>query len=131
MKRLLVIGVAFLFVFSGICFAETASNSFDGKTFVGEMAKRGAITGDPDSFIFADGKFRSTACDKYGYTSADYTANTVGGNTVFTATTSNEEGAKLSWTGTLRGNEISGTALMTTSAGTPGDSYWFKGSLKK
>ena len=36
-----------------------AANELDGKTFTGTVGEKGKTEGDPDEFIFADGKFRS------------------------------------------------------------------------
>src|SRR5262249_36837790 len=51
--------------------------SLDGKTFVGETGERGkpaTAKTEKDTLHFANGKFHSTGCDRYGFTEAPYTA---------------------------------------------------------
>ncbi len=42
--------------------------------------ERGKTSGDADTLTFRDGKFRSSACDKYGYSDATYKTSTQGDN---------------------------------------------------
>ena len=44
-----------------------ASDPLDGKRFDGVFMERGKTSGDADTLTFRDGRFRSSACDKYGY----------------------------------------------------------------
>jgi hypothetical protein len=39
----------------------------DGRNFDGIVLECGRTSGDADTLIFKDGRFRSTACDQYGY----------------------------------------------------------------
>jgi hypothetical protein len=72
MKRVLtfaamLLASALLVVWAGVA-------PLDGKTFQGEIKDKGKAHGDKDTFVFADGRFHSTACDAYGYDAATYTA---------------------------------------------------------
>lgn len=118
--------IVFCLVFVSSAFAVDA---LGGKTFAGSMTKQGTTTGDPDNFIFKDGKFRSTACDQYGFKEGAYSATTKGVATAFEALTMNDEGSKISWKGTVEGSKLSGTATMTT-ASREVTSYIFDGNLK-
>jgi len=102
-----------------------AAGALDGKTYVGTIGKTGE-TGDPDNFIFTDGSFRSTACDQYGYTAASYTTMDEGGKTMFSVTTENSGGNTMAWKGTVTGNAIEGTVVMSPKGGKP-QTFWFKG----
>ena len=64
-----------------------AADALDGKRFDGVFMERGKTSGDADTLTFRDGRFRSSACDKYGYSDAAYKANTQGDTTVFEAET--------------------------------------------
>lgn len=60
-----------------------ASDALDGKRFDGVFMERGKTSGDADTLTFRDGRFRSSACDKYGYSDAAYKTSTQGDATVF------------------------------------------------
>lgn len=96
--------------------AYAAGGALDGKTFKGKVWTEGD-PGDPDSFIFKAGEFRSTACDQYGYGSAPYTVSDKNGVKSFTATTKNKNGAEMHWEGSVKGNDIEGSAVMKTQSG--------------
>ena len=53
-----------------------ASGALDGKRFDGVFMERGKTSGDADTLTFRDGRFRSSACDKYGYSDAAYKTST-------------------------------------------------------
>ncbi len=108
--------ISILFVSSA--FAATSTNILEGKTFKGEVvaAEKGAKP-DPDTFIFKDGQFHSTACDQYGYGTAPFTVHEKKGKTVFNTMTKNKNGATIKWHGQVEGDKISGTAVMTTGKG--------------
>ncbi len=106
------------------------SGPLDGKTFSGTMTEKGKTKGDVDTFLFKDGKFRSSACDTYGFAEAAYSAATKGGATSFEATTQSPREGTMKWTGTVRGDRIEGTAVWMKK-GQADMSYTFQGALKK
>src|ERR1700690_2025607 len=70
-----------------------SASSLDGKSFAGETGEKGKTKGDKDTFTFKNGRFYSSACDKYGFGDAPYAVKEEGGKTVVTAeTTSKKEG---------------------------------------
>ena len=73
--------------------------------------ERGKTSGDADTLTFRDGRFRSSACDKYGYSDAAYKANTQGDTTVFEAETESARYGKLLWKGTVRGEKLDATVM--------------------
>src|SRR6185369_1547655 len=62
-------------------FAET--NALDGRSFDGVFLQRGKTSGDADTLVFRNGRFRSSACDRYGYSDAPYKTAAVGDTTRF------------------------------------------------
>ena len=91
-------------------FAE--SSSLDGRTFEGVFIQRGKTAGDADTLVFKDGRFRSSACDRYGYSDAAYKLAAAGDATRFEAETSSPKYGRLVWTGVIRGGKLDATATM-------------------
>jgi len=88
-----------------------ASGALDGKRFDGVFMERGKTSGDADTLTFRDGRFRSSACDKYGYSDAAYKTSTQGEATVFEAETESARYGKLLWKGTVRGGKLDATVM--------------------
>jgi len=111
--------------------AAAAGGALDGKVFAGTTGEAGKATGDKDELVFTGGKFRSTACDTYGFGSAPYTASrNADGSVGFQATTSRPKEGTIHWRGQVHGGAIAATYVWEK-AGQKPISYWFKGSLKK
>ena len=109
-------------------FAEPGA--LDGKTFEGVFLERGKTRGDADTLIFKDGRFRSTACDRYGYGEAPYKASVEGDVVRFeTETTSAKYGA-LKWKGWIRGDKLDATAMMMQDGKAPIEN-WVAAGLKR
>ena len=104
--------------------------TLDGKTFSGEVVKKGDTSGMKDDLVFKDGKFRSTACDAYEFGDADYSVTASGDATAFQAETHNPKNESMKWSGTIKGNVLEGTAIMTTPGQAPVE-YWVKATLKQ
>ena len=107
-----------------------AKSSLDGQTFVGEIGKQGQAKGDKDTFAFKEGKFRSTACDPYGFKEASYQTASVGEVMIFSATAVSPKEGQMMWKGSLKGDQLEGTATWVK-PGQPVVENWFKGKLKK
>src|SRR5687767_7118317 len=86
--------------------APALAQGLDGRTFQGVFLERGKTSGDADTLTFKDGKFRSSACDKYGYSDAAYKATTVGDTMRFETETQSPRYGKLVWNGTVRGDKL-------------------------
>jgi len=108
--------------------APTAS--LDGQTFIGEIIPKGDSKGDPDNFEFKNGKFHSTSCDEYGYKEGSYHATAGKGVTTFKAETTNDKGAKMAWNGIIKGDKLTGTAVMSPKSGEK-TNFTFSGTLQK
>src|SRR5688572_29951987 len=92
----LVVVSAFALAFSSQVIGAEQS-PLDGKSFVGEFVHKGKTSGDKDTIIFNNGRFRSTACDRYGYGDAAYKTTTEGNITRFEAETESPRYGKLVW----------------------------------
>ena len=91
-------------------FAE--SNALDGRKFDGVFIQRGKTSGDADTIMFKDGRFRSSACDQYGYSDAPYKTAAMGDTTRFEAETRSAKYGKLLWTGVVSDGKLDATAMM-------------------
>ena len=82
--------------------ALAESNALDGRRFEGVFIQKGKTSGDADTLVFKDGRFRSTACDRYGYSDAVYKAGSSGDATRFEAETESAKYGRLRWSGMVR-----------------------------
>ena len=119
---------ALLFLFAAPARAEKMA--LDGTTFVGTMTEKGKTKADPDQLVFKDGKFRSTACDVYGFPETHYTSTVGDGATRFEATATSPKEGTMKWKGTVKGNTIEGTAVWVKK-GQADMQYTFEGKRKE
>ncbi len=111
--------------------AALAQSPLDGKAFEGVFIERGKTRGDADTLIFAGGRFRSTACDKYGYGDATYRiVSNDGGAIRFEATTESPKYGKLEWSGVVRGDKLDATATMVQPGKAPVEN-WVVAGLRR
>jgi AhpD family alkylhydroperoxidase len=103
--------------------------ALDGKTFVGTIVPKGKSSGDPDTIVFMDGKFRSEACERYGFEAVPYSAKAESGKVKFELDAENSGGAKNHWSGTVQGNKL--VASMRSMAGGKTTDYVVKAELKE
>src|SRR6185436_20612389 len=95
------------------------ANGLDGRSFQGVFLERGKTSGDADTLTFKDGRFRSSACDRYGYSDAPYKVSTVGDTTRFETETQSAKYGKLVWNGTVRGGKLDATVMMVREGKSP------------
>jgi hypothetical protein len=103
--------------------ASAYSNALDGRTFQGVFIERGKTSGDADTIIFKDGRFRSTACDRYGYADAPYKASAAGDVVDFEVETQSPKYGKLLWTGRVRGGKLDATVMMVRDGKSPVENW--------
>lgn len=103
--------------------ATPTPRRLDGMRFDGIVVECGKTAGDADTITFADGRFRSSACDQYGYSDGAYTATEADGAIAFEAATESERYGQLQWRGTVRGNRLDGTLTMMRD-GQPAGEKW-------
>ena len=102
---------------------SSATHILDGRRFEGVVLERGKTSGDADTLIFERGRFRSTACDRWGYGDGAYAAAQQGESVSFTAETESPKYGKLSWRGVVNGERLDG-ALVTVRDGKPAGEKW-------
>jgi hypothetical protein len=102
----------------GLCMAVATEPALaqaavlDGRSFEGVVLERGKTSGDADTLIFDNGRFRSTACDRYGYADGPYRTSVSGDAVAFEAETESPKYGKLLWKGVVRGPKLDGTLTM-------------------
>ena len=105
--------------------------TLDGKSFFGKIGEKGKTDGfGDDQIIFKDGKFRSTACDKFGYGEGEYTTTVKKDTTFFETTTISPKDGTMKWKGFVKGNAVYATSLYSKGGKLIAE-YWVKGELKK
>jgi hypothetical protein len=92
--------------------APALANGLDGRTFQGVFLERGKTSGDADTITFKNGRFRSSACDRYDYSDAPYKTMADGDGLRFEAETQSPKYGKLVWNGTVRGGKLDATVMM-------------------
>jgi hypothetical protein len=92
--------------------AHAQSSPLDGRRFEGVFLPRGKTSGDADTLLFQGGRFRSTACDRYGYGDAPYRVVAAGDALTFEAETESAKYGQLVWRGVVRGDYLNATATM-------------------
>lgn len=111
--------------------ASTSSSSLlDGRSFEGVVLERGKTSGDADTLIFERGRFRSTACDRYGYGDGAYRTSGAGDSVAFEAETESAQHGKLRWAGTVRGERLDGTLTMVREGKLAGEKWVVAGEIK-
>ena len=100
-----------------------AAGNLDGRSFQGVFLERGKTSGDADTIIFKDGRFRSTACDQYGYSDAVYKTSAAGDVTTFEAETHSPKYGKLLWSGVVRGKKLDATVMMVRDGKAPVENW--------
>lgn len=98
----------------------------DGKSFTGQMGKRGEKTGDRAELLFKDGKFRFAAGEGYGFDPGPYTSREAGGGIAFEAETRSAKEGTMKWKGTVTGGRVNATANWSK-PGKPAQEFWYIG----
>ena len=106
---------------------QAPRGALDGRNFDGIVLKRGETSGDADTLSFKDGRFRSSACDPYGYGDGPYTATRSGDAVLFEAETESAQYGKLLWKGTVRGPRLDGTMTMVRDGQATGEKWVLAG----
>jgi hypothetical protein len=107
--------------------ALASRGALDGRNFDGIVLECGKTSGDADTLIFKGGRFRSTACDQYGYGDGPYTATRSGETVVFEAETESPQYGKLLWKGVIRGPRLDGTMTMVRDGRAAGEKWILAG----
>lgn len=113
--------------------AADPSGILDGKKFVGLTGEKGKKAHHEDVLSFSNGKFTSSGCFQYGFTSGPYSATVEGDSIHFKAVTISPTHGKMVWQGTLKDGtlEVDYTWTKKRWLWTTNREYWFKGSVAK
>jgi hypothetical protein len=106
---------------------KQAANLLDGRSFTGIVLECGKTAGDADTIIFSSGRFRSTACDQYGYGDCAYSATASDGAVSFQATTESPKYGQLRWRGVVSGKRLDATFTMVREGKTLGEKWVLAG----
>ena len=137
LKRSIPPTLATLVLIFGPAATLAQANPLDGKVYVGEAGEKGKPADEKDDVIsFADGKFHSSACDKWGFGKGAYSASANGEAIAFEVETSSEKHGRLAWKGTAKGDTLEGTFVhyRKPSFFRPSPDpieHWFKATLKR
>ena len=115
------------FIRLSIAPAAGGGDPLDGRTFDGIVLECGKTAGDADSLIFKNGRFRSTACDRYEYGDGPYTTVAAGETVSFSAETESPKYGKLRWQGVVRGRRLDGTLTMVRDGQVLGEKWVLAG----
>lgn len=106
------------------------ASDLDGRSFSGVFIERGKTSGDADTIVFKDGRFRSVACDRYGYGDAPYKMSTVGDTVLFETETESPKYGRLVWRGAVRNGKLDAVATSVRSGKSPVEN-WVVAAEKK
>jgi len=81
-------------------------NALDGRSFSGAFVPEGKTSGPPDAFVFADGKFHSRECLKFGFTPGPYWLRIENGRLHFLARLSSEGNGVMTYEGAIDGSKM-------------------------
>ena len=109
------------------------SGILDGKTFVGKNGEIGKKSSEDDEIKFANGKFFSVGCGKYGFGDAEYTTKADGDRVFFTADIYSNKYGRITYSGFVKGDDLNGTFIWFDKGkyDKPEQVKWWKGSVKK
>jgi len=107
--------------------AGAQRDPLEGRKFDGIVLECGKTAGDADTLIFKNGRFRSTACDRYEYGDGPYTATASGDTVTFAAETESPKYGKLRWHGVVRGRRLDGTLTMVRDGQAIGEKWVLAG----
>ncbi len=111
----------------------TSSHVLDGKTYFGQNGSKGKPADHDDEFIFKEGMFRSTSCDKYGFVEGRYETTETDGITYFKAVTESPSHGQMAWEGMVDSDSLEGTFVWAKERWywDIRKDYWFKGKLNQ
>ena len=109
--------------------SSTVSHLLDGRRFDGIVLECGKTAGDADTLCFENGRFRSSACDRYGYGDGAYAAHETAGGIVFESETESPKYGQLRWHGVVHGKRMDATLTMLRDGVDCGEKWVLAGEL--
>jgi hypothetical protein len=129
-RRPLLLGVLALGATLPALPAFAQGTPLEGRRFDGVFIQRGKTSGDADTLTFQGGRFRSSACDRYGYGDAPYRATASGDGVAFEAETESPKYGKLVWRGVVRGDKLDATVIAPREGKSPIENWVVAGAVK-
>jgi hypothetical protein len=108
---------------AGSALAE--EHTLDGHTYEIQFQEKSGGAPTKDTLLFRNGRFRSTACEPYGFGAASYGAHDPA---TFSAQVQSKKEGRIEWHGTLRGEAVEGSFVWSKPGKAPIE-YTFKGSV--
>jgi hypothetical protein len=130
---ILLLGVALFYATAIGDDAGMAMAVLEGKVFVGHTGPLNGPVNGEDEVVFKNSRFLSTACDKWGFDSAGYTATVQPDGIHFTSVTKSPKHGQISWKGVVSGDTMNATYLWTKERWywfNAREERWFKGRLR-
>lgn len=109
--------------------APVSSRLLDGRRFEGIVLECGKTAGDADTLTFEGGRFRSSACDPYGYGDGAYTAHESADGIAFESRTESPKYGQLRWRGVVRGTRMDATLTMVRDGVERGEKWVLAGQV--
>jgi hypothetical protein len=109
---------------------QTSSHLLDGRRFDGVVLECGKTAGDADTITFEGGRFRSSACDRYGYSDGAYAARpSAAGGIEFECETESPQYGQLRWRGVVQGARMDATLTMMRDGAACGEKWILAGQV--
>jgi len=128
--------LASLILFRGAALCSEATDAaiaLEGKVFVGHTGPLNGPVNGEDEIVFRNGRFLSTACDKWGFESAAYTVTVQPDGIHFISITKSPKHGQIQWQGVVKGDTMTATYLWTKERWYWFDAReerWFEGTLR-
>jgi hypothetical protein len=114
---------------SAVSAQPTLCHLLDGRRFDGIVLECGKTAGDADTISFEGGRFRSSACDRYGYGDGAYTARESAGGIAFESETESPKYGQLRWRGVVHGARLDATLTMVRDGVACGEKWILAGQV--
>ena len=114
---------------SAVSAQPTLSHLLDGRRFDGVVLECGKTAGDADTLSFEGGRFRSSACDRYGYGDGAYTARESADGIGFESETESPQYGRLRWRGVVHGARMDATLTMMRDGVACGEKWILAGQV--
>ncbi len=114
---------------SAVLTRATPSRLLDGRRFDGIVLECGKTTGDADSITFEGGRFRSSACDRYGYGDGAYAARESATGIEFDCMTESPTYGQLRWRGVVQGARMDATLTVVRDGVDRGEKWILAGQV--
>jgi hypothetical protein len=135
MKKLLITIFSLLFIVSfSLAQSKKKSGKLDRKTYTCDVTQDGKKKSNPDELKFSGGVFQCKTLLDDDFKASEYETTTDSSASppviTFTCEAKNEKEDVYTWTGTVTGDDIQGTATLVSKKGKTKKSFTYSGTLK-